>query len=222
VKPRSAVAVNTKSPSRRRAEGAADLPMTDSRGSRRTLLFQRCLRALWESVRRGPSYGRKIQRRSRRSITIECDHQPRTGGIIRANTAPARGFARAGAFVSGEQIQMHRILVALACVVSAAGCQMSTGVLPAGPDTYTMRKRIAPILGGSLTAQQNALTEANAYCAQQGRQFVPSDMSTPSSANPYGPTDYSVTFRCVPPDDPALARFRLERSPNFILEQRNR
>jgi len=78
-----------------------------------------------------------------------------------------------------------------------AGCQMSTGILPAGPNTYTLSKHVAPILGGSLTAQQQALTEANVYCAQQGRQFVPSDMNTPASANPYGPTNYSVTFRCL-------------------------
>src|SRR5712691_1528658 len=102
------------------------------------------------------------------------------------------------------------------------GCQISTGVLPAGPNTYTLTKHTAPILGGSLTAQQQALTEANAYCAQQGRVFIPSEMTTPASANPYGPTNYSVTFRCLLSDDPNLAKFRLQRSPNYIIEERQR
>jgi len=60
--------------------------------------------------------------------------------------------------------------VALAVIAAASlfGCQMGTGILPAGPDTYTLTERAAPILGGSTTAQQTALTKANAHCAQQG------------------------------------------------------
>ena len=70
--------------------------------------------------------------------------------------------------------------------ISAAltACSMGTGILPAGPDTYTVTERRAPVLGGSTTAQQAAMTEANAFCAQQGRQFLPVDMVTPPSANP--------------------------------------
>jgi hypothetical protein len=87
----------------------------------------------------------------------------------------------------------------------AAGCAASTGILPAGPDTYTVTERFAPVRGGSTTAQQTALTEANAFCAQQGRQFLPVDMFTPASANPYGTTGYySVTFRCLLSGDPEL------------------
>lgn len=111
----------------------------------------------------------------------------------------------------------------MAIILAAlSGCQTSTGILPAGPNTYTLSKHTAPILGGSTTAEQQALTEANAYCSQQGRVFVPNEMTTPPSANPYGPTNYSVTFRCLSPDDPAVAAFRLQSAPNFIIEQRNR
>jgi hypothetical protein len=108
--------------------------------------------------------------------------------------------------------------VAAAAVLTA--CSMGTGILPAGPDTYTVTERRAPVLGGSTTAQQAAMTEANAFCAQQGRQFLPVDMATPPSANPYGTTSYSVTFRCLLAGDPELTGSHL--APTQIIEQRNR
>jgi hypothetical protein len=54
--------------------------------------------------------------------------------------------------------------MAIICA-ALSGCQTSTGILPAGPNTYTLSKHTAPILGGSTTAEQQALTEANAYCS---------------------------------------------------------
>jgi hypothetical protein len=93
---------------------------------------------------------------------------------------------------------MKQLAIAAGAAALTA-CSMGTGILPAGPDTYTVTERRAPVLGGSTTAQQSAMTEANAFCAQQGRQFLPVDMATPPSANPYGTTGYSVTFRCLLP-----------------------
>ena len=115
--------------------------------------------------------------------------------------------------------------IVLACLVVSAllsGCAMSTGILPAGPDTYTLSERYAPIRGGSMTAQQTVMTEANAFCIQQGRQFLPVDMLTPASRNPWGTTDYSVTFRCLLAGDPGLATGGSVRAPDAIVEQRNR
>jgi len=106
--------------------------------------------------------------------------------------------------------------------ILATGCAMSTGILPAGPNTYTVSEHFAPIRGGSMTAQQTAMTEANAFCAQQGRQFLPVDMLTPGSRNPWGTTDYSVTFRCLLLGDPELATGGSARAPDTIVEQRNR
>jgi hypothetical protein len=84
---------------------------------------------------------------------------------------------------------MRDSLVTVVADVTLSGCAMGTGILPAGPNTYTITEHFAPIRGGSTTAQQTALTEANAFCGRQGRQFLPVDMLTPASANPYGPTD---------------------------------
>jgi hypothetical protein len=103
-----------------------------------------------------------------------------------------------------------------------SGCAASTGILPAGPNTYTLTERFAPVRGGATTAQQTALTEANAFCTGQGRQFLPTDMKVPPSLNPYGPTSYEVTFQCLLPGDPALSHGGSTRPPEEIIEQRQR
>jgi hypothetical protein len=103
------------------------------------------------------------------------------------------------------------------------GCATSTGILPAGPDTYTLSEHYAPVRGGANEAQRDALTKADNFCAEKGRVFVPAMMGQPGvSYNPYGPTDYNVTFRCLLPNDPAVAKYRIEQAPNLIVEQRNR
>jgi hypothetical protein len=104
--------------------------------------------------------------------------------------------------------------------LTLCSCAMSTGILPAGPDTYTVTERFAPIRGGATEAEQVALPEANAFCEQQGKKFLPVDMDTPTSRNPWGPTGYTVTFRCLAPGNPELAGSHL--APTVIVEQRNR
>jgi hypothetical protein len=117
----------------------------------------------------------------------------------------------------------HFSLLAGAIGSLLGGCAHSTGVLPAGPDTYTLTEKFAPVRGGSGEAERVALTKANDFCAQQGRQFVPAMMGQAGNlTNPYGPTGYSVTFRCLPPNDPAVAAYRIQQAPNVIVEQRNR
>jgi hypothetical protein len=112
---------------------------------------------------------------------------------------------------------MHRI--AAVAVLLLCGCASSTGILPAGPETYTITERLAPIRGGGDAAQADALTKADQFCAEKGRQFVPALMG-----NPVGPpnTGYTVTFKCLPANDPAVANFRPQQAPNVIVERRNR
>lgn len=122
---------------------------------------------------------------------------------------------------------MRRIVAAALMLgpgIVLGGCATSTGVLPAGPDTYTLTERFAPVRGGGDEAQRDALTQANEYCAQKGRQFVPNIMNPAGNqAGPYGPTGYAVTFRCLLPNDPAVAGYRgVQQAPNLIVEQRNR
>src|ERR1700712_797822 len=100
-----------------------------------------------------------------------------------------------------------RILGIVALGATLGNCASSTGILPAGPDTYTLSERFAPVRGGGDEAQRDALTKANEFCAQQGRQFVPNNMGQAGNlANPYGATGYAVTFKCLLPNDPAIAK----------------
>jgi hypothetical protein len=137
------------------------------------------------------------------------------------NNAPT--YSRMTIEEEARMFGTHKLTMLFAVIPMAlVGCAMSTGIMPAGPDTYMLGEHYAPIRGGSVTAQQATLTEANAFCVQQGKVFLPSEMQTPASLNPYGPTDFRLAFRCVPPDHPDIANYRLQSSPNFIVEQRNR
>jgi hypothetical protein len=63
---------------------------------------------------------------------------------------------------------MRYSLFAFASVVALAGCAVSSGILPAGPNTYTLTERVAPIAGGGMEAQRVALEKANSFCKSQG------------------------------------------------------
>jgi hypothetical protein len=76
---------------------------------------------------------------------------------------------------------------------------------------------------GSDEAERVALTKANEFCGQQGRQFVPNNMGqTAGMMNQNTTTGYTVTFKCLLPNDPAIAKYQLQPAPNVIIEQRNR
>lgn len=84
-------------------------------------------------------------------------------------------------------------------------------------------ERYSVLRGGGAEAQRVALTDANAYCTRQGRFFVPITMGQVAHLNGAdGPTGYSLTFKCLPSSDTAVAKYRLERSPDLVIEQRNR
>jgi len=52
---------------------------------------------------------------------------------------------------------------------------------------------------------------------------VPNNMGEAGNlANPHGPTGYTVTFRCLMANDPAVASYHLGQAPNIVIEQRNR
>jgi hypothetical protein len=85
-----------------------------------------------------------------------------------------------------------------------AGCAMSSGIWPVGPDTYTLTELRAPARGGLPEAQRAVLAEATGFCRQQGRVVVPVGMAPGGDpATPYGPDEFTATFRCLPPGDPA-------------------
>jgi hypothetical protein len=103
--------------------------------------------------------------------------------------------------------------------------QLCSVVLPARaycqPDwTHnTLSEKFAPVRGGGDEAERVVLTKANEFCTQQGRAFVAAMMGQSGNmANPYGPTGYTVTFKCLLPNDPAVARYQVQQAPNIIVE----
>jgi hypothetical protein len=100
-----------------------------------------------------------------------------------------------------------------------SGCAVGSGILPAGPNTYSISEHYAPIRGGSTAAFQAGMNEANTFCTQKGRVFLPTNTVTPSSANIYGNTDFRMTFRCLLSGDPDLDR--AVRAPDAVIQQRN-
>jgi hypothetical protein len=120
----------------------------------------------------------------------------------------------------------NRKLVVVGTIVCVlGGCAGGSGILPAGPDTYTLTQRVAVGFGGDMEAQRQVLIEANTFCTKQDRQFVPAELpqvQSPSSEFWNGSRGYSITFRCLLPSDPAVAKYHLEPAPNLVIEQRSR
>ena len=94
----------------------------------------------------------------------------------------------------------------MASTVALAGCVTSSGILAAGPNTYTMTEHVAPIRGGGMEAQRTALDKANAFCRSQRREMMPVDLKESDYRGIYGATSYTATFRCLLPTDPEFRR----------------
>lgn len=74
-----------------------------------------------------------------------------------------------------------------------AGCA-SSGVVSVGPDTYMLAKSVPAASGGEITA--SLYREANAYCAEKGKQVVQVDSkSRDAGVGRLGNAE--IKFRCV-------------------------
>jgi hypothetical protein len=114
-----------------------------------------------------------------------------------------------------------RTITALA-LLALAGCANSSGVLPLGPDTFTVSTSASPGKGGVPAAKRIAYGEARDSCAAQGlRVLVLSEHSaSPSWTEGMARTDLS--FRCLREDDPEFKRQRVETQPDQVIETRVR
>jgi hypothetical protein len=95
-----------------------------------------------------------------------------------------------------------RLVAGTAITLIIAGCSSSSGILPAGPDTYTVTERLSPFYGGGSEAERLALSEANIFCEDHGRKFLPVSRDDSGDHMQWGSTGYSVTFHCYLPSDP--------------------
>lgn len=100
------------------------------------------------------------------------------------------------------------------------GCA-SSGVLPIGKDTYTIStsNELSPAY-----AKRAALTEANDFCAQQGKYLVPVNTTQGSHVDSFGDNlaTFDFTFRSVAEGDPEIQRPNPRKEADVVIEDRRR
>ena len=88
--------------------------------------------------------------------------------------------------------------MALTAAVGLSACGASSGIVPVGPDTYSVSEMRAAAIGGGARAEDVALSEAAGFCRRQGRSVALLD--TQPGGDPrgyYWPTAFTAIFQCV-------------------------
>jgi hypothetical protein len=109
-------------------------------------------------------------------------------------------------------------VTALIAMSLFSGCT-SSGVIPAGPDTYMISAGGAGFSTGGVRAR--TYRNAQKFCDERGLVFVP--VSFDAQEGVYGrrvPTA-DLVFRALRPGDPEIHRPNLEQ-PNYIQRIQNR
>ena len=114
-----------------------------------------------------------------------------------------------------------RFLLAFAVII-LAGCTASPGVLKLGPDTYTTWAEVGGMRGGPSGARTKALTEANKYCAQLGKEILVTNIGTAITNYEWGNGTAEITFRCLAQGDPQLQRPESRKTPDVTIEDRRK
>lgn len=109
----------------------------------------------------------------------------------------------------------------LAVALLVTGCASTGSVLTMGPDTYVVSGRASAILGGSAKAQEDALVQANNYCAAMGKQIVVTNTDQRREAGPVG-AKAEVTFRCLAAGDRDLRRPTYVTPPTAVIQDNRR
>lgn len=107
----------------------------------------------------------------------------------------------------------QKSIVLAALMVTACGLKThSSGVLPMGPDTYSVS---ADDLNAS-TAKQAALSQAQAHCTSLGKEIL----VTNTKVTRENRNIYDVTFRCLSKGDPDLTRPTYSKEPDVVIEDK--
>lgn len=115
---------------------------------------------------------------------------------------------------------MIKNLFICATFLVTISCVSSSGVLPFGPDTYTLT--VESTYKGMSAATKEAITEATKYCQSEGKYFFPKNTNQKSTVTSFGdPMDtYSLIFRCLFESDPEYQRSNWGKSPDTVIEDR--
>ena len=117
-------------------------------------------------------------------------------------------------------VKTKSLTITIATALLLSGCALSSGVLPMGPDTYSVSVNAAPARGGTVGARQVALTEAGKHCAGMGKEILVTNTSA-RQTNALGQGTFDLTFQCLSKGDPELQR-PTYRSPADVVIQDQR
>jgi hypothetical protein len=90
-------------------------------------------------------------------------------------------------------------------------CGIGTGIQPSGQDAFKVTEMFSPAEGGAERAQRVALADAARFCEYRGKTFLPVNLP---GGGMQGPTDYTVTFRCLAPGVSELQQPDMEKLPD--------
>ena len=109
---------------------------------------------------------------------------------------------------------MQKIIVVVILAFSLGGCITTTsGVLPMGPDTYS----VSSDSQNSSIAKKTALSQAQSFCLNLGRELLVTNTKTEEHSARY---TYDVTFLCLPKGDPQLTRPTYTKEPDVVIEDK--
>lgn len=111
--------------------------------------------------------------------------------------------------------------IAVVCMIVLAGCAANTGVIPIGQETFMVARQAATGFSGAGTLKAEAFQEANQYCAGKNKamQVVRTDEAQPPFILGNFPRA-EVQFMCLDANDPELARPKLRKDTDTIVEIR--
>ncbi len=93
---------------------------------------------------------------------------------------------------------MRIYLFTLVAGILLAGCSLTSGVVPIGPNTYVLSELRAPVRGGGAAAQRAVLAESDGFCRLQGRDMVMLELRPGGDPRvEEWPTQFDATFQCL-------------------------
>lgn len=104
-------------------------------------------------------------------------------------------------------------------LVLISACGTTGSVQKMGPDTFKVSASKHNMSGGAPSAETDALDKANQHCQMLGKEVLVSNTSK-SFERPF--YNFSATFLCLSKNDKRLTAPSYEKSPDVIIERRNR
>ena len=117
----------------------------------------------------------------------------------------------------GKSIISSGSMIALTLVI--LGCA-SPGVLPTGPDTYTVTSGSSAGFS-SAGVRKEVYTLANKFCQERGLVMVPVSLDAREGALARHPPSATLVFRALKPGDPEIKRVNVEGPDKIIRIQQH-